>query len=449
MGQNQSHRPEEDGAAPPADAPHAPSPSHPNPPFLHARVPSDFLSSPFTSLRQSLFASFAPTPSLASDLFTHAAHPPSTTTTFPRLTVAQMTELRDHGVDLDLTFVPYQMPRLTTATWGMAEREGEREKKCLRVVNPLSIKSVKLVSHPLPSTALHSSSTPPSRLSLSITLDLSVSCRLSLYPCATELIDRTLPDQLPSFTTHPDCHSHESTLPPGLNQSLVLPLSSLYPSHLLQQMVGGGEAVRGGVPSLFTFSSSRHYFPLILHIERLSSPVQTEKGEEEVKEERRDATTVDHLIAYYIMSRPRDRRTPSVPLGAAPPPPPPSDGVVSIKRLKQKVKVQHKSYEVAEVYGLPPPVSPSGSPPPASSESPECVICLTSRRTHAIFPCRHLCLCLDCAGMLREQTNRCPICRRAVETVIPILLEEGTGEVGDEAAGVAREQGVRLEVRDE
>ena len=109
---------------------------------------------------------------------------------------------------------------------------------------------------------------------------------------------------------------------------------------------------------------------------------------------------------------------------------------MALKRLKQKVKVGSRSFEVAEVYGLPPPLTSDASPqepPPPSSESAECVICLTSRRTHAIFPCRHLCLCSECAGLLREQTNRCPICRRGVEAVIPIFLS--AGEEGEEEGG--------------
>ena len=97
---------------------------------------------------------------------------------------------------------------------------------------------------------------------------------------------------------------------------------------------------------------------------------------------------------------------------------------MGLKRLKVKVKVESKSYEVAEIFGQPPPVGGPAASAAVSAESAECIICLTARRTHAIFPCRHLCLCAECAGMLREQTNRCPICRRAVEAVVPILGSE-------------------------
>jgi hypothetical protein len=45
------------------------------------------------------------------------------------------------------------------------------------------------------------------------------------------------------------------------------------------------------------------------------------------------------------------------------------------------------------------------------SEESVCVICLTEKRDTTVFPCRHMCLCSECAGQLRYRDNRCPICR--------------------------------------
>ena len=45
------------------------------------------------------------------------------------------------------------------------------------------------------------------------------------------------------------------------------------------------------------------------------------------------------------------------------------------------------------------------------SSSSECVICLTEPRDTTVIPCRHMCLCYECALQLRLNTNRCPICR--------------------------------------
>eukprot|EP00457_Paulinella_chromatophora_P021934 gb/GEZN01024597.1/.p1 GENE.gb/GEZN01024597.1/~~gb/GEZN01024597.1/.p1 ORF type:complete len:142 (-),score=17.82 gb/GEZN01024597.1/:139-504(-) len=54
--------------------------------------------------------------------------------------------------------------------------------------------------------------------------------------------------------------------------------------------------------------------------------------------------------------------------------------------------------------------------------SQDCVVCLSDPRNTALFPCRHMCLCEACANILRNQTNRCPICRCIVESVFTLSL---------------------------
>src|SRR4051794_11739844 len=64
---------------------------------------------PFLSFRQSLMASFSPQlPAILA-----APGGSSSSSPFPRLTMHQLAQLRDNGVDMDLCFVPHQMPRLT------------------------------------------------------------------------------------------------------------------------------------------------------------------------------------------------------------------------------------------------------------------------------------------------------------------------------------------------
>jgi len=50
----------------------------------------------------------------------------------------------------------------------------------------------------------------------------------------------------------------------------------------------------------------------------------------------------------------------------------------------------------------------------------ECVVCLTNPKNALLLPCRHLCLCTECAPMLRQQQNKCPVCRRAIEKVLSV-----------------------------
>ncbi|OAF67975.1 Mahogunin RING finger protein 1 [Intoshia linei] len=50
--------------------------------------------------------------------------------------------------------------------------------------------------------------------------------------------------------------------------------------------------------------------------------------------------------------------------------------------------------------------------------SQECVICMTEKRDTIILPCRHLCLCEECAEAIRYQSITCPICREPFTTLI-------------------------------
>ncbi|PFH36854.1 RING zinc finger protein [Besnoitia besnoiti] len=52
----------------------------------------------------------------------------------------------------------------------------------------------------------------------------------------------------------------------------------------------------------------------------------------------------------------------------------------------------------------------------------ECVICLTEERNTAVLPCRHMCLCSGCANIMRMQSNKCPICRQPVTSLLQITM---------------------------
>uniref|UniRef100_A0A7S0YE84 RING-type domain-containing protein n=1 Tax=Polytomella parva TaxID=51329 RepID=A0A7S0YE84_9CHLO len=52
----------------------------------------------------------------------------------------------------------------------------------------------------------------------------------------------------------------------------------------------------------------------------------------------------------------------------------------------------------------------------------ECVICLSEARDTTVLPCRHMCMCSDCAKALRNQTNKCPMCRNPIESLLHIRM---------------------------
>jgi hypothetical protein len=54
-------------------------------------------------------------------------------------------------------------------------------------------------------------------------------------------------------------------------------------------------------------------------------------------------------------------------------------------------------------------------------DSTECVICLTDPRSIAVYPCRHMCMCISCANAMPAQNNKCPICRRAATLLLHVV----------------------------
>lgn len=113
-----------------------------------------------------------------------------------------------------------------------------------------------------------------------------------------------------------------------------------------------------------------------------------------------------------------------------------------IKCVKQKIMVEGTSYELKEIYGIEKAVgnrvnhNNSSSSDTSSNdygtmlaekendEGTECVICLSEPKTTTVFPCRHLCMCRDCAKLLASQSNRCPVCRAIIEGMLEIKVKD-------------------------
>jgi len=96
----------------------------------------------------------------------------------------------------------------------------------------------------------------------------------------------------------------------------------------------------------------------------------------------------------------------------------------SLHTLKQKVQYGEKSYEVQEIYGIEKAGGSSESLGDDLSSGRECVICLSEERDTAVLPCRHMCLCNGCANIMRMQSNKCPICRQPVSSLLQISVQD-------------------------
>ena len=79
-------------------------------------------------------------------------------------------------------------------------------------------------------------------------------------------------------------------------------------------------------------------------------------------------------------------------------------GVFGVKPLKQKLIIGIGVYETAEVYGM-----------EKLEDNSDCVICLSNKRNTMVMPCKHICLCNECADVLSNNKSDCPICRIRIQ----------------------------------
>lgn len=97
------------------------------------------------------------------------------------------------------------------------------------------------------------------------------------------------------------------------------------------------------------------------------------------------------------------------------------EGHFQVKVIKQILWVDAVRYELREIYGI----SSSNEVTINDNDSgKECVICMTDPKDTAILPCRHMCMCSECAKALRLQSDKCPICRQPIEELIEIKVDE-------------------------
>ncbi|KAF5752305.1 RING/U-box superfamily protein isoform 1 [Tripterygium wilfordii] len=100
-----------------------------------------------------------------------------------------------------------------------------------------------------------------------------------------------------------------------------------------------------------------------------------------------------------------------------------NDGLFQAKVIRQILWVDRIRYELREIYGI----ASSAAEEFNESDGKECVICMTDPKDTAVLPCRHMCMCSECAKALRLQSNKCPICRQPIEELIEIKINN-TGQ---------------------
>lgn len=90
-----------------------------------------------------------------------------------------------------------------------------------------------------------------------------------------------------------------------------------------------------------------------------------------------------------------------------------------VRVIRQLLWIDGVRYELREIFGI---GSSSAEGFDDNDSGKECVICMTEPKDTAVLPCRHLCMCTDCAKELKRQSNKCPICRQPIEELIEIKI---------------------------
>jgi len=90
-------------------------------------------------------------------------------------------------------------------------------------------------------------------------------------------------------------------------------------------------------------------------------------------------------------------------------------GKYEARFLKQKLEVNNVSYILDDIFGI----AGSNLTSKDNEEGNDCPICLTNKIDTIVLPCKHMCLCLDCAKDLRDRnSSKCPMCRTTVENYL-------------------------------
>ncbi|KRX04319.1 hypothetical protein PPERSA_03559 [Pseudocohnilembus persalinus] len=104
-----------------------------------------------------------------------------------------------------------------------------------------------------------------------------------------------------------------------------------------------------------------------------------------------------------------------------------------VKFVKQRLEKDNGAYIVQEIYGIDntelihgQPIQDQQMNQLANEENTnkECIICFTDLIDTVILPCRHMCICMECAKSIQQQKSRakktCPICRKQIESFLRI-----------------------------
>ena len=256
---------------------------------------------------------------------------------------------------------------------------------------------------------LVSDESEPRRFHVEFSFDTNVECLVSVHYAAVEAAG---PAGAPRFSPlRGPAKPHKEKRPKGVGQTF-----RTRPEHAL-------DTTRYS-PADLQYDAGAKRYPLVVHLEVAPSAAPTASVSSQ--------TTFADLVweGPALVARP----------------------------LKQKIQVGKLAYEMQEIYGIEGGAKPTAQPAASDADADpvddadailengrECVVCMTEERDTAVLPCRHMCaspraaprrararaqrlrtrrcMCSECAKVLRLQSNRCPICRTVITSLLRIHVD--------------------------
>ncbi|TMW56668.1 hypothetical protein Poli38472_006678 [Pythium oligandrum] len=231
------------------------------------------------------------------------------------------------------------------------------------------------------------------RYSLEFSFDATKPCRIKVYAVVVESIDEESGSSAYALV-HSEHSLPSADFPEGLSQKFEL--SSLEDAETIEPCLDLSKYSKN---DLIYEDSATQRFPLVIVLEVRDSG-------KKIQSQSTFATFVEK-----------------------------SSGEWSVKVLKQKIQVDGMTYELQEIYGIDgsvaaaPKSDAAGDPAGNKAEEleipdgAECIICMSEPRNTTVLPCRHMCLCGECAEALRKSSSTCPICRTRVEALLQIRVD--------------------------
>lgn len=213
------------------------------------------------------------------------------------------------------------------------------------------------------------------KYNIQFVVDTTTGCTVKIYYKANEIFGEEL-QMFVYKSSYNDTGIHSISLPKGLNQTFTTPKELQLDITLFKD------------DELVQPEHSPNYYPIVIILEPIKSNI-TNVSPNEKKQ-------ITAQITMAALNKTVEGNS------------------YEIKTIKQKIVFGGVPYVVYEIFGI------ENIKYGIDAHPEECVICMSEPRNTIIIPCRHLCLCDQCADALRFQTNKCPICRGPVRSLLKI-----------------------------